>query len=70
MGSWYPWIREILTPLDMDNEWDSPLAARDNAQLHEAAYWQSQLSPPPVGAASLRPHYASLKTVMGREEHV
>ena len=40
------------------------------AQLHETTYWQSQLSPPPVGVASLCPHYASLKTVMGREEHL
>ena len=42
-GSWCAWVREILTPLDMDRlhyEWDSPLAARDIAQLHETTYWQ------------------------------
>ena len=72
-GSWCAWVREILTPLDMDRllyEWDSPLAARDIAQLHETIHWKSQLSPPPVGIASLYPHYASLKTIMGREEHL
>ena len=72
-GSWCAWVREILTPLDKDRllyEWDSPLVARDIAQLHETTYWQSQLSPPPVGVASLYPHYASLKTVIGHEEHL
>ena len=63
----------MVTPLGMDRllyEWDSSLAARDIAQLHETTHWNSQLSPPPVGVASLYPHYASLKTIMGREEHL
>ena len=42
----------------------------NTGQTRNNTYWHSQLSPPPVGVAALYPHYASLKTVMGREEHL
>ncbi len=72
-GSWCAWLREILVPLDLENvlhDWDPLLTPRDIAEKYESRFWQSQFEPPPVGLSSLTPHYAGLKTVMGREEHL